>query len=109
MFIDDLRLTNGCILLDTLELYSFVQCGSGRFEVCLDNEIILTGRVYRPDAIDMAPMTTKMKYPNTVSDVPHSSISKNDLYTLFEHNGYEIGDKLKSVTNIDLHFEGITY
>jgi len=85
-----------------------IQCGSGYFEVCLENEVILTGRIYRPDAIDMAPIISKIKYPNTVSDVPHSSISKNDLYTLFEHNGYEIGGKLKSVTNIDLHFEGIT-
>jgi len=96
------------LFLDTLEFYSFIQCGSGHFEVCLENEVILTGRIYRPDAIDMAPIISKIKYSNTVSDVPHSSISKNDLYTLFEHNGYEIGGKLKSVTNIDLHFEGIT-
>lgn len=92
--------------LDTLEFYSLIQCGSGRFEVCLDTEVIITGRIYRPDALDMVSIIPKQKYPNIVSNVPYSSISKHDLYTLLENNGYEIGDKFRTVTNIDLHFEG---
>lgn len=95
------------MLLDTFEFYSLIQCGSGRFEVSLDKEVILTGRIYQPDAMDLVSLSPKMKYPNTFSDAPHSSISKHDLYTYLEHNGYDIGDNLKTVTNIDLHFEGM--
>lgn len=90
---------------DTLEFYSLIQCGSGNFEICLENEVIVSGKILRPDAIDMTPIKPKMKYLDTVSDLPHSSISKHDLYSLLEHNGYELGEQFKTVTNIDLHFE----
>lgn len=89
-----------------MDFYSFIQCGSGRFEVCLDNEVILSGKIYLPDAIDMATINSKMKYPSTVSGSPYSSISKHDLYTLLEQNGYQHGENIKTVTNIDLYFEG---
>jgi len=92
--------------LDKLELYSLIQCGSGHFEICLENQVIVSGKIFRPDFIDMTPIKPKMKYPDTVSDVPHNSISKYDLYSLLEHNGYELGEQFKTVTNIDLHFEG---
>jgi len=95
-------------LLGSLEFYSLIQCGSGHFEVCLENEVILSGKIFRPDSVDMTPIIPKMKYPDTVSDVPHSSISKHDLYSLLEYNGYELGEQFKTVTNIDLHFEGKT-
>jgi len=94
------------LFLDTLEFYSLIQCGSGYFEICLENEVIVSGKILRPYATDMAPIKPKMKYPDTVSDSPHSSISKHDLYSLLEHNGYELGEQFKTVTNIDLHFEG---
>lgn len=90
---------------DKLELYSLIQCGSGHFEICLENKVIVSGKIFRPDFIDMTPIKPKMKYPDTVSDVPHSSISKYDLYSLLEHNGYELSEQFKTVTNIDLHFE----
>lgn len=90
-----------------MECYSFIQCGTGRFEVCYNDEVIISGRVYRPDSINMAELHPKMKYPSTVSNnTPHSSISKNDLYSLLEHNGYELGEHFRTVTNIDLYFEG---
>lgn len=57
----------------------------------------------------MAPINPKLKYPSTITDLPHSSISKHDLYTLLEHNGYKLGEAFKTVTNIDLHFEGRFY
>lgn len=91
-----------------MEFYLLIQCGSGHFEVCMGSEVIITGRIYRPDALDMVPIIPKMKYLNTASDTPYSSISKYDLYTLLENNGYEIGEKFRTVTNIDLHFEGTT-
>lgn len=90
-----------------MEFYSLIQCGSGRFEVCLGNDVIVTGKVYRPDAMYMAQNSKKMKYPSIVSDLPHSSISNHDLYTLLEHNGYDIGSTFRTVSNINLHFEGI--
>lgn len=59
----------------------------------------------------MAPINPKLKYPSRVSesDLPHSSVSKHDLYTSLEHNGYKLGEEFKTVTNIDLHFEGRYY
>lgn len=94
-------------ILDTLEFYSLIQCGSGYFEICLENEVIVSGKILRPDDIDMTPIKPKMKYPDTISSlIPHSSISKHDLYSLLEHNGYELGEQFKTVTNIDLYFEG---
>lgn len=54
----------------------------------------------------MTTIKPKMMYSETVSNLPHSSISKHDLYSLLEHNGYELGEQFKTVTNIDLHFEG---
>uniref|UniRef100_A0A2S2P8N0 Fatty acid synthase n=1 Tax=Schizaphis graminum TaxID=13262 RepID=A0A2S2P8N0_SCHGA len=90
---------------EKLEFYSLIQCGSGHFEICLENEVIVSGKIFRPDSIDMTLIKPKMKYPDTVSDVPHSSISKYDLYSLLEHNGYELGETFQTVTNIDLYFE----
>ncbi|VVC29213.1 Acyl transferase/acyl hydrolase/lysophospholipase,Ketoacyl-synthetase, C- [Cinara cedri] len=91
---------------DSLEFYSLIQCGSGYFEVCLGEQLIFSGKIYQPDLIDMTVMSPKMKYPSTVvSDIPHSSITKHDLYTLMEHHGYELGEKFMTVTNIDLYFE----
>lgn len=90
-----------------MEFYSFIQCGSGRFELCLFDEVIMTGRIHRPDTVDMATVIPKMKYPNSTSDIPHSSLSKQALYTLLEQKGYQLGEKFKTVTNIDLYFEGI--
>jgi hypothetical protein len=92
-----------------MEFYSFIQCGTGYFEVCFGSEVLLSGKVYRPDALDMAPINPKLKYPIIVSDLPHSSISKHDLYTSLEHIGYKIGEEFKTVINIDLHFEGRYY
>lgn len=89
-----------------MEFYSLIQSGSGHFEICLDNEVIIKGKVFRPDTIDINHINPKMKYPVTVSDEPYSSISKHDLYTMLEHNGYDLGKNFKNVTNIDLHFEG---
>lgn len=57
----------------------------------------------------MNQLNPKMKYPFITSDVPYSSISKHDLYTMLEHNGYDLGKYFKTVTNIDLHFEGNIY
>lgn len=92
-----------------MEFHSLIQCGTGCFEVCFHDQIILSGRVYRPESINISQNNSKMKYPITVSNnVPYSSISKHDVYTLLEHNGYEFGEKFKTVTNIDLHFEGMT-
>lgn len=55
----------------------------------------------------MARLTPKMKYPNIgLSEIPHNSISKHDLYTMLEHNGYELGEKFMTVTNIDSYFDG---
>jgi len=77
--------------------------------VYYNDEVIVSGRVYRPDSINMAELNQKMMYPSTVShNTPHSSMSKNDLYSLLEHNGYELGEHFKTVTNIDLYFEGNT-
>lgn len=96
------------LFLDSLDFSSLIQCGTGHFELCLDNEAILTGKISRPDPMDMVQLKSKMKYPDTVSDVPHSSISKHNLYSLLEHNGYDLNEQFKNVTNIDLHFEGET-
>lgn len=86
-------------------MYSFIQSGTGRFELCLEDELILTGKIYTPDAVDMTSRLSKM-YNNSVSKTPHSSISKHDLYTMLEFNGYELGEKFRNVSNIDLYFEG---
>lgn len=95
------------LLLETLQFYSFIQCGTGRFEICYNDEVIVSGRVYQPDSMYMADLSPKMKYPLTVSNnTPYSSVSKHDLYTLLEHNGYELGNYFRNVTNIDLYFEG---
>lgn len=92
-----------------MEFYSLIHCGSGYFEICLDDEVIIRGKIFRPDAIDMNKINPKMKYPVIESDEPYSSISKHDLYTLLEHNGYDLGKDFKNVTNIDLYFEGNIY
>lgn len=57
--------------------------------------------------MDIPRLSPKMKYPNKgLSDIPHNSISKHDLYTMLEHNGYELGDKFMTVTNIDSYLDG---
>lgn len=94
------------IFIDTLIFYSFILCGSDRFEVCLNDEIIFSGKVYRPDAIDMTQLDEKMKYLPTSTGMPHGSVSKHDIYSLLEYNGYNLHESCKAVTNIDLHFEG---
>lgn len=87
----------------TTECYLMIQWGSGKFEYSINNEIIFTGQlefIHRDDV--------KLDKSNRKTfDHFYGCISKDEVYAIFENNGFYLGDNFKNITNVDIYKNNI--
>lgn len=88
---------------DAAECYLMIQCGSGNFEYSINNEVILTGRLQFILCNDV-----KLDKPKSItSDEFFGCMSKDEVYAIFENNGFHLGDDFKNITYIDMYKNNI--
>lgn len=84
-----------------------IQLGSGNFEFTLDNKIIFSGHIEFLNKNDVCLTSKKTVSLDSKSDDFHGSISKNEIYNIFENNGFNLNNNYKNITNIDIYKNNI--
>lgn len=85
-----------------------IQLGSGLFEYTLDNEVIFSGQIEFLHKNDMICQTSKKAVSlDSKSDDFHGSVSKDEIYNIFENNGFNSNNNFKNITNIDIYKNNI--
>lgn len=84
-----------------------IQLGSGNFEFTLDNQVIFSGHIEFLNKNDVCLTSKKAVSLDSKSDDFHGSISKNEIYNIFENNGFNLNNNYKNITNIDIYKNNI--
>lgn len=87
--------------LESEELCSTIQAGTGRFELCLNNKIILSGNIFVLDDLKSYKTTTAVHKENSGVD-PLMSLNHDEVYSSLEQFCYCVGDVFKTVKRIDI-------
>ncbi|XP_050423204.1 fatty acid synthase-like [Adelges cooleyi] len=84
------------------EIYSTIQAGTGRFELCLDSDIIITGTVKVPiDSHDLNKYSEETK--KSQQGTPQVSYNHGEIYSSFDHFNYCAGDTFKKLKQINVY------
>lgn len=85
-----------------------IQLGSGLFEYTLDKNVIFSGHIEFLHDSDKICLTSKKAVSlDSKSDDFHGSVSKVEIYNIFENNGFNPNNNFKNVTNIDIYKNNI--
>lgn len=80
--------------------YTMIQKGTGCFEYNFNNETIFSGVVNFSDEIDSTKKPENSEILYKTSENVQSCISKDEIYTVLEKNGYCLGDNYRNITNL---------
>jgi len=82
------------------ELCTSIQAGTGRFELCLNNDIILSGYIFILDNLKFSTNSTVNK--NNDNDSQIVSLEHNEVYSILEQFNYCVGDVFKTIKHVDI-------
>jgi len=80
-----------------------IQWGSGNFEYNLCDEVIFSGQISFLNNEHSNIETEKLKALDIKSDEFHECILKDEIYAVFENNGFNLGDNFKNITKFDIY------
>jgi len=80
-----------------------IQWGSGSFEYNLNDEVILSGQISFLNNIPSNLKTEQIKELDITSDEFQECILAEEIYTIFENNGFNLGDNFKNITKFDIY------
>lgn len=84
-----------------------IQYGTGLFEYILNNEVICTGQIGFMSVDNLNTHPENSSDLDKISDDFQWSISKDEIYDLFEKNGYNLGDHFKNITSFNIYKKNI--
>ncbi|XP_050438788.1 fatty acid synthase-like isoform X2 [Adelges cooleyi] len=84
-------------ITDSLEIINYMIQSSGFFELNLNGAIILTGQIEFTDKECISSQTIYQSNENS-----EWSISKNEVYAMFEEKGYQLGEHFKTISNVEI-------
>jgi len=90
--------------LESSELCTSIQAGTGRFELCLNNDIILSGYIFILDNLKFSTNSTVNKKNDNDSQIV--SLEHNEVYSILEQFNYCVGDVLKKIKHVDIFKDG---
>ncbi|XP_060836307.1 fatty acid synthase-like [Rhopalosiphum padi] len=87
------------------DLCTAIQSGTGRFEVCLNNIIVLSGYIFVFDRLKFNKDATVLHGESNGSDsYPRVvSLSHNEVYSSLEQFGFIVGDVFKTIRHADIY------
>ncbi|XP_025202615.1 fatty acid synthase-like [Melanaphis sacchari] len=87
------------------DLFTSIQSGTGRFEVCLNDTIVLSGYIFIFDHLKFNKNATVLHGKNNGSDSNSCivSLSHDEVYSNFEQFGYSVGDVFKMIRHADIY------
>ena len=84
----------------SVPLYVMVHKGSGNFELCQGNSLLVSGTVKSPELKDnLIDLSDFNKYSE---DIFTSQIDLDDIYKEFNYRGYEYSGIFKTISNLKL-------
>lgn len=95
------------MFLESPDLITAIQAGTGRFELCLNNKIVLSGNIFELEDHKSNMNATTNK--ENVDDSSTVSLNRDEVYSSFEHFGYCVGDVFKTIKHINIFEDGIHY
>jgi len=96
---------DGGFVLESGDLCTAIQSGTGRFELCLNNTIVLSGYIFVFDK-PKSNKNTKAVHGESVGSGGGKSIvslSHDDVYSSLEQFGYNVGDVFRTIRHADIY------
>lgn len=90
-------------LTDIVEGNIMIQWGSGHFEYNLNDEVIFSGQIRFLNNADLNIKTEKMIALDITSDEFQGCVLEEEIYAVFENNGFNLGDDYKNITKFDIY------
>lgn len=90
--------------IESSNLCSSIQAGTGRFELCLDNTIILSGNIFVLDDKNFSKNKTVHQEKNKNTSV---LLTPEEVYLGLEQFGYCVGDVFKTIKRVDIFEDGM--
>ncbi|XP_022162608.1 fatty acid synthase-like [Myzus persicae] len=87
------------------DLCTAIQSGTGRFELCLNNTIVLSGYIFVFDQLNSNKDATAVIGENVNSGGGSSivSLSHDDVYSSLEQFGCNVGNVFKTIRHVDIY------
>lgn len=88
------------LLLESPDLCVTIQAGTGRFELCLNNKIVLSGNIFVFDHLKFKKNLTTSREND--DDNLAVSFHHDEVYSIFEQFGYCVGDSYKTTKRVEI-------
>lgn len=91
--------------LESGDLCTAIQSGTGRFELCLNNTMVLSGYIFVFDQLSSNKDATTVHVENMSSCGGNCivSLSHDDVYSSLEQFGYNVGDVFKTIRHVNIY------
>lgn len=90
-------------LTDIAEGSIMIQWGTGLFEYNLNDEVIFSGQISFLDNVHLNRKTEKTIALDITYDEVQGYLTKEEIYEIFEKNGFNLGDDYKNITKFDIY------
>jgi len=80
-----------------------IQLGSVVFECYIDNEIILSGEIRLLNDKVLSSTVEKTIDLDKTSEDFQGCVSENEIYSILEKNGFNLGESFKTITNFEVY------
>lgn len=90
------------IIIESRENRTMIQYGSGCFECNIDNKLVFSGQIRFSDETDLNTKLTQSTSSDQLNNAHEGFLLKNEIYTMFENNGYCLGDNYKNILNVNI-------
>lgn len=92
------------MFLESSDLCTAIQAGTGRFELCLNNKIVLSGYIFELENFELN--TDAITHKEIDGGNPIASLNRGEVYSSLEQFGYCVGDVFKTIKHINIFEDG---
>lgn len=89
--------------LDATKSYVMIQRGSGLFEFSQDDQLVFSGQIRLLKELNVQVEVPTAGADETFAGGLNGSVSKDEIYAVFENSGYDLEDNFKNITNFKVH------
>jgi len=80
-----------------------IQWGTGHFEYNLNDEVIFSGQISFLNDVHANKKTEKTTSFDITSNEFQGCLTKDEIYAIFENNGFNLGDDYKNITKFNIY------
>lgn len=97
------------IYLESADLCIAIQAGTGRFELCLNNKLILTGNIFVLDNFNFNKKSMVHINGDNNTRTPIVSLNSDEVYSSIEQFGYCVGEVFKTIKCVNIFEDGMRW